>query len=167
MPRKVKDNIAADDLNVLKKAKKIKKKKPRKPTRAQIERRLREIEVLLNAGYSRLSIVQYSAKSFKIKARQADKYIREIKDRWAAELDSDIRIHLASSLKRRELLFEKAYKKEDYRTANHIQKDIDKLTGIDKKNPLDQGGAVADLGLDDINKILDEYEKGSKKEASK
>jgi hypothetical protein len=138
--------------------KKKSKSKPRgkkkaytpKSTQIEIERRLDELEPLLLRGLPRRSIIQYGTKTWKIKPREIDEYMRKIKDRWLERQEPERKRNLAEAIEKRFDMYFEARKNSDIKSALEIEKDLRKLQGLYVEDILLTQNTVAELTKDEI-----------------
>lgn len=104
--------------------------RPYKSTNAVIESRLNVVTKMYLQGYSRAEILRYSAVYFKIKNRNADKYILKAKNaiKEIASQEKDYQRCLAFA--RFEDLYKNAYKDGNLAACQSIQCSINRLMGL-------------------------------------
>lgn len=85
-------------------------------------------EMLLR-GYTTSDIVHYAAEKtdWNVSRRTVEEYIRRAREDVARISDEEKEAALGSSLKRLDMLYRKALKKDDLKTALAIQKEINEL----------------------------------------
>ena len=99
---------------------------------AIINQRVNDVYVFLLKGSSRQEIIQHSAEEWDIGERQADKYIEKARKYFNERLRIERDTELGQSVTRYEMLFQKALKVQDYKTAIQAQSRIDKVMGLEQ-----------------------------------
>ncbi len=124
--------------------------KEKKSTDMVVKYRVLELVPLVTT-MSRQQILQYVAnehKDWDLKDRQVDNYIAKAKKIVKEQFKKHKEIAAASSLTNYQDLYRKSYSKEDYRTCNSIQENIDSLFGLKKFDP------VAEINNDKVNVVV-------------
>ncbi len=115
-----------------------------KASKAEIIRRISEVETLLLNGAEYTDIVQYSSeKKWEVGGRQVRKYIAIAERRMAETLNRDRDRLLVRHLRQRRLLFARCMKINDYKTALQVLRDeaeLEQLYGPTKIAPTDPTG---------------------------
>ena len=101
-----------------------------KSTKVEIQRRVEEVKLLIVKGYSRHAIVQHCSETYRIGIRGADKYIAQASEQIEKEFKPKAEKELYKHLARREYLFTKAIKKNDFHLALKVDDSNAKLKGL-------------------------------------
>ena len=126
----------------------------KKSTDAEIEQRVSTVYRLMLRGSSRESILQYAAKKeWGVETRSVDGYIARAKNLLRKQAETDRTDELGKARARLNLLFGKALKTGDLRTALAVQKELNQLADLYPVPPtslkafLTDGGAPVDLAF--------------------
>lgn len=111
-----------------------KRKVTPRPPDAEILQRVNDVYKLLVRGASRSEIVQYSSKEWGITDRQADTYMKRARAYFNQRIQVERDQELGQALERYEMLFQRAFKVQDYKTCIQAQARIDKIMGLEQNN---------------------------------
>jgi len=106
--------------------------------------RINDVYTFLLKGASRQEILEYSGQTWGIQRSQTDTYIarayKYFNERTQIKRDTE----LGQALERYEMLFQKAFKVQDYKTCIQAQTRIDKIMGleIERKEFTGKGGGA-------------------------
>jgi len=121
-----------------------------------VEVRINELVELILQGVSRFKdFREYSKlKNWDIGDRQLENYINRAKELLEKESEPRRELETSKAIGRYEMLFYKAFKIQDYKTALSVQKSLCELLGLEKPNKL----AITDANGRDViaSKMTDE-----------
>ena len=105
--------------------------KKKKSTNAEILQRVNNVYIFMIKGASRQDIIQYSSDEWDVTERTADEYIRKARKYFDDRLKMQRDTELGQAVTRYDMLFQKALKVQDYKTAIQAQARIDKIRGLE------------------------------------
>lgn len=103
-----------------------------KANKVKLLQRKAEIEEMVLQGASVSQIAKYAKDNYGISRRQVDNYLSKIYKDWELKIDKDRNKTFNAHLRKRERIFQKAYKDEAWNTCLSILKDIADLQGFYK-----------------------------------
>lgn len=112
-----------------------------KADKSTVEKRIREVSVMLINGSSREVIVLHCSKYWSIGERQADKYIVRAKTLVEKSVSRKLEYDYAKAIRRYEDLYRLSIEKKDYKTALSVNKEITALQGL-LKQQVEHAGEV-------------------------
>jgi hypothetical protein len=130
--------------------------KKKKSTNAEILQRVNDVYIFMLKGASRQEIIQYSSDEWDVTERTADEYIRKARKHFDTRLQMQRDTELGQAVTRYDMIFQKALKGQDYKTAIQAQARIDKIRGLEiirqEVTGKDGGAIILKTGMD-ISKI--------------
>lgn len=112
-----------------------------KSNQITLKQRVSKVAELLLNGLSRVDIVQYASKKWKVTDRQADTYISKAKDEIESSISRKVEFNYAKAERRFENILRKALERGDLRTALTTTKEIATLQGL-YKTQIEQSGEI-------------------------
>jgi len=112
-----------------------------KSNQITLQQRVSKVAELLLNGVSRVDIVQYASKKWKVTDRQADTYIAKAKDEIESSISRKVEFNYAKAERRFEDILRKALERGDLRTALTTTKEIATLQGL-YKTQMEQSGEI-------------------------
>jgi len=114
--------------------------------------RTNDVYTFLLKGASRQDILQHGREEWDIGESMMDKYIAKARKYFNRRLEMDRDSELGQATERYEMLFQKALKVQDYKTAIQAQARIDKIHGLEVErreiSGTDGGAIVIKTGMD-------------------
>jgi len=101
-----------------------------KSEKAEVERRITVVYMMIIKGASSAEIVQHAAQTWEIEARQAREYIRRANNELSRQAKIKRDVELGKALERMTSLYSSSLKLQDYRTCLSVQKEINTLLGL-------------------------------------
>ena len=100
-----------------------------KSTNAELMQRVSLVYQMLLRGYTRSDIIQYVSKetNWNVSDRMIDTYMKKAREDLGDVTEEEKQAALGSALKRLDMLYRKALKKDDLKTCLAVQREINDL----------------------------------------
>jgi len=95
-----------------------------------------EVSELLSKGYSESEVISTLTDKHGLADSTVERYIRQVVDEWVEQDVEKQKAHKSLAIQRHNELYRQAYSVGQFKTANDVQKEINKLHGLydtDKK----------------------------------